>query len=91
MEAAVYFLCAEALTNTAKHASAKTASIAIRTDLDQVLVRVEDDGGGGADPGGSGLRALTDRIEALGGELLIMNGPGGGTVLTARVPMEIQS
>ena len=91
VESAVYFLCAEALTNTAKHASAQTASVAIRTEPGHVLVRVEDDGVGGADPDGSGLRALSDRIEALGGELLIMNGPQGGTVITARVPMEIQS
>ena len=70
LEAAAYFVVAEALTNVARYASARTVSVTVRRDADDVLVEVIDDGSGGADPdAGTGLRGLIDRVEALGGRL----------------------
>ena len=70
LEAAAYFVVAEALTNVARYASARGASVSVRREADAVLVEVTDDGAGGADPNaGTGLRGLTDRVEALGGRL----------------------
>ncbi len=51
-----------------------------------VLINVDDDGKGGADPHGAGLAALADRVNAMGGELDIVSPPGGGTHLEARIP-----
>ncbi len=52
-----------------------------------VLVEVSDDGVGGADPsGGSGLRGLADRVEALGGSLEVVSPAGAGTSLRAEIP-----
>ena len=68
VEAAAYYLVAEALANVAKHSSATRASVSVERDNGRALVAVEDDGRGGADPAhGSGLRGLADRVEALGG------------------------
>jgi signal transduction histidine kinase len=52
-----------------------------------VVLTVEDDGLGGAEPSGSGLRGLADRLEALGGTLAVTSGPGSGTTVTARLPL----
>jgi signal transduction histidine kinase len=88
VEAAAYFLCSEALTNTAKYARASRASVRLETRDGVLAVEVGDDGVGGADPaGGSGLRGLADRVEALGGRLGIDSPPGGGTRLTAELPL----
>ena len=72
VESALYFVCAEALTNVAKHANAHSVTIRGRESGGWAMVEVADDGSGGADPAGSGLRGLADRVEALGGQL-----PGG--------------
>jgi signal transduction histidine kinase len=54
-----------------------------------MLVEVEDDGAGGADPGrGSGLRELEDRVAALDGTLTVVSPAGGGTRVTARIPAQ---
>lgn len=87
VEAALFFVCAEALTNIAKHACATEAAVVLRRDDDVVRLSVSDDGRGGADPGGSGLRGLMDRIEALGGRLTVRTDPQVGTVLRAEVPL----
>lgn len=87
VETALFFVCAEALTNIAKHASASGAAVDLRREGDVVRLSVSDDGRGGADAGGSGLRGLMDRIEALGGRLTLGSGPPGGTVVTAEVPL----
>ncbi|MEV0170472.1 ATP-binding protein [Streptomyces sp. NPDC050803] len=87
-EAAVYYLVAEALTNVAKHARASRAEVAVRRADESVVVTVRDDGAGGADPErGSGLKGLADRVEALGGTLALVSGPGAGTTLSARIPL----
>jgi signal transduction histidine kinase len=91
VEAAIYYLVAEAITNVAKYAQATHASVAVdRAESDAcVTVVVEDDGVGGADPGkGTGLVGLADRIEALGGRLDIDSPPGRGTRLTAQIPFD---
>jgi signal transduction histidine kinase len=90
IETATYYLVAEALTNTVKHAHASTVHVQVHTDAnDRVLqVWVRDDGRGGADPhGGSGLVGLKDRVEALGGRLWLHSPPGAGTALRAELPL----
>ena len=83
LESALYFVCAEALTNVAKHAGAGRVDVRIAHGGGQVVLTVADDGRGGADTAGSGLRGLRDRIEALGGVLTVSSPPGGGTIITA--------
>jgi signal transduction histidine kinase len=90
VEAAAYFVIAEALTNVVKYAEASTARVQIRrNDDDELLVAVTDNGVGGAAIGaGSGLRGLLDRVAAVGGELSIHSPPGRGTRLEARLPCQ---
>jgi signal transduction histidine kinase len=87
VEAAVYFVVAEALTNVVKYASATHARVAVTGANNRVLVEVADDGIGGADPTrGSGLRGLADRVAALDGRLELDSTPGRGTTVRATVP-----
>jgi signal transduction histidine kinase len=87
VEAAAYFSVAEALTNVARYASAGSATVVVRREVAGLLVEVTDDGKGGADPAtGTGLRGLTDRVEALGGRLEIESPRGRGTTLRAWIP-----
>lgn len=90
IEAGLYFFCAEALANTAKHASASSVRVAVWPEPGAVVAEVADDGIGGADPDGSGLQGLKDRIEALGGTLTLIPAPRG-VRLQARVPTEVGS
>ena len=87
VEAAAYYVVAEALTNVAKYAQASEARIDVRRDDGRLVVEVADDGVGGADPSrGSGLRGLADRVEALGGRLEVSSPQGEGTTLRATLP-----
>jgi PAS domain S-box-containing protein len=87
VEAAAYYLVAEALTNASKHARASRVRVQLARDDGSAVVEVSDDGVGGADEGGgSGLRGLGDRVEALGGRLALSSPPGAGTTLSARIP-----
>jgi PAS domain S-box-containing protein len=87
VERAVYFVASEALANVGKHAHASTVAISLAQRDGLVLVTIEDDGVGGADStGGSGLRGLVDRVEALGGRLELISPEGGGTALRAEIP-----
>jgi signal transduction histidine kinase len=87
VEAAAYYLASEALANAAKHADPSSATVSVRRERDALLVEIADDGPGGADvAGGTGIRGLIDRIEALGGTLRIESPPGRGTRLLARLP-----
>jgi signal transduction histidine kinase len=89
IETAVYFACSEALANVAKHARATCVDVQVRVDGDLVAVLVADDGSGGADPSsGSGLKGIADRVEALGGRLLVQSPAGQGTRLLAEIPVE---
>ena len=86
---AAYFVCAEAITNIAKYAAATRVGIRSAVVEDALQVVVADDGRGGADPaGGTGLRGLADRAEALGGSLDLTSPPRGGTRLTLRLPLD---
>jgi signal transduction histidine kinase len=88
VEAAAYYLVAEAITNVAKHAHASHVAVSVRRDDGRVVVEVSDDGVGGADPvAGSGLHGLADRVEALHGRLRVESPPGGGTRVEARIPL----
>jgi len=90
VEAAVYYLIAEALTNVAKYAGASAARVRVVASQGVVVVEVSDDGVGGADTSaGSGLRGLTDRVEALGGSLTIVSPPSAGTSLRAEIPVSV--
>jgi signal transduction histidine kinase len=87
IEAALYFVCSEALANAAKHARAARVTIDVREEVGQVLVTVADDGTGGADlAGGTGLRGLADRMEALGGTFRVESDEGRGTRVVAAAP-----
>ena len=88
VEAAAYFVCAEALTNIAKYAHASKAHIRFIQQPGELIVEISDDGVGGADPSnGSGLIGLIDRLDALGGTLTVYSPPEGGTRLTGRIPL----
>jgi PAS domain S-box-containing protein len=87
VEAAAYYVVAEALTNMAKHARASEAHVRVRRVDGHAVVEVADDGVGGADEtGGSGLRGLVDRVEALGGRLTVTSPAGAGTRVQAQLP-----
>jgi PAS domain S-box-containing protein len=87
IEAAAYFVVAEALTNVARYSGASSATVALTRDGDRLVVEVRDDGRGGADPQrGSGLRGLADRVAALDGTLELESPPGEGTVVRAVIP-----
>ncbi len=87
VEAAAYFLVSEALANVAKHAEAQRAAVSISRSNGALVVEVTDDGRGGADPSGSGLQGLADRVEALDGEFTVSNRGSGGTVVRASIPL----
>jgi signal transduction histidine kinase len=85
--AVAYFVCAEALTNIAKHAAASRVTVAVTASGDGLRVEIADDGVGGADPArGSGLRGLADRVETVGGTLQVESVSGRGTRLAAEMP-----
>jgi signal transduction histidine kinase len=87
-ERGAYFVCSEGLANVAKYAEASHARVRVGSAGGRLVVEVADDGRGGADPrGGTGLRGLTDRVEALGGALAIDSRPGAGTRLVAELPL----
>jgi signal transduction histidine kinase len=91
LEAAAYFIVAEALTNTVKHADAASAQVAAVVDGSMLRLVVRDDGVGGAQSdGGSGLLGLRDRVAAVNGELRIHSPPGEGTVIAATLPVPAQ-
>ncbi len=86
VETAAYFVAAEALANTGKHAHATQVDIAVHEEGDALVVQIVDDGDGGADPGGGGLRGLARRIEALDGRLDVISPAGGPTTIRAVIP-----
>jgi signal transduction histidine kinase len=86
IESAAYFCTTEAVTNAVKHAHATAITITMRRTGDILTVTVADDGEGGADPTGSGLRGLADRVAALEGSLNIDSPHGCGTRLTIELP-----
>jgi len=88
VEAAAYYVVAEAITNVAKYARASSATISVGRSNGAATVTVSDNGVGGADPAhGSGLRGLAARVEALNGRLDVDSPPGRGTRITAEIPL----
>ena len=88
IQAAAYFVVAEALTNVVKYAHASQATVRVSRDNGCAVVEVADDGIGGADPGrGSGLRGLADRVSALDGSMELDSPAGSGTRLRAEIPV----
>jgi PAS domain S-box-containing protein len=88
VEAAAYYVVAEALANVQKHAGANSVVVKANADDAALLVEVVDDGAGGADPEGEGLRGLVDRVEALAGTLEVDSPTGHGTRVRARFPLD---
>ncbi|WP_198663677.1 sensor histidine kinase [Jiangella endophytica] len=88
VEVAAYYVAAEALTNTVKHANATHAELAVEEYDGELRLLVVDDGVGGAVPtGGTGLTGLYDRVEALGGTILVSSPGGGGTRIEVALPL----
>jgi signal transduction histidine kinase len=87
IEESAYFIVAEALTNVVKHSQAERAEVGASVVRGTLRVEVRDDGLGGADPRGHGLVGMADRATALGGRLAIESPVGGGTVVTATLPL----
>ncbi len=89
VESATYFVVAEALTNVARYAEAKGASVRVGRENGVVEIEVRDDGVGGADlDAGTGLRGLEDRVAALEGSFAVRSSRGEGTTVEARIPCE---
>jgi signal transduction histidine kinase len=88
IEVAAYYVIAEGLTNIARYADATEAQVDVSTSGGRVVVIVKDNGRGGANPdAGSGLKGLADRVATIGGDLRITSNSGGGTKLTASLPV----
>jgi PAS domain S-box-containing protein len=88
VETAAYYLIAEAVTNVAKYAQATHVGVSVLRQNGHLVVRISDDGVGGADPsGGTGLRGLSDRVEALHGQLRVESPRGRGTEVSAEIPI----
>jgi signal transduction histidine kinase len=91
IESTVYFCALEAMNNIAKYAEATAASVRLE-QRDGILRFTVRDDGRGFDPraavGGTGLQGMTDRLEAVGGSLLVESVIGSGTTVTGTVPVE---
>ncbi|MFJ6198098.1 sensor histidine kinase [Micromonospora sp. NPDC092111] len=89
VEAAAYFLVREALANVVKHSSAEHASVTGQLAAGRLVLTVQDDGVGGADPQqGSGIMGLADRVSTVDGRLILTSPPGGPTTLTVEIPCD---
>jgi len=86
VETAAYYVAAESLANAGKHAGAARVDIGVREEDGELVIEVVDDGVGGADPSGSGLRGLARRVEALDGRLEVVSPTGGPTTIRAVMP-----
>ncbi|RJL24167.1 sensor histidine kinase [Bailinhaonella thermotolerans] len=86
VETASYFVVSEAVTNAAKHAGATAVTVEVGERDTMIVVRIEDDGTGGADPGGGGLSGLARRVAALDGTFTVTSPAGGPTTIVAELP-----
>jgi PAS domain S-box-containing protein len=90
IEVSAYFIVAEALTNTVKHAHAQSAEVSAWVNDRTLQIEIRDDGVGGADSGGHGLIGINDRVTALGGHLSVESPVGGGTLIAATLPIALE-
>jgi signal transduction histidine kinase len=89
VEAAGYYIASEAITNSAKHAQASVIDVCVEARDGALTLSISDDGVGGADPSrGSGIIGLRDRVEALGGTILVLSPSGQGTTLHVQLPAD---
>ncbi|MCE7006515.1 histidine kinase [Kibdelosporangium philippinense] len=86
LETVAYFVASEAVTNAAKHSRADLVTIEVAGHENMVIVRITDNGIGGADTTGSGLSGLARRVAALDGRFTVTSPDGGPTVVTAELP-----
>jgi signal transduction histidine kinase len=87
VEATVYFVVAEALTNVVRHSGAGQVAVTLRRDGDRLHLRIVDDGHGGAgEAGGSGLAGMRRRVEAYDGRFVLTSPPGGPTTMDVELP-----
>ena len=88
VEAGIYYVVAESLTNAAKHAGASEARVEMTTTDHTVVVEIRDNGSGGATlTDGTGIQGLADRVEALGGRFELQSPAGAGTKVRAELPL----
>jgi signal transduction histidine kinase len=86
---AAYYVVAEALTNASKHARASQVTLHVQAEDANLHLAIQDDGIGGADSAkGSGLTGLIDRVEAIGGKMVVSSQPGCGTSLLVEIPVD---
>ena len=89
IEIAAYYVVSEALANVAKHAGASSAAVTVAESDGRLLATIRDDGAGGAvAAAGSGLAGLVDRVEALGGRLVLASPHGEGTTISIELPLD---
>ncbi len=92
LETVVYRVVQEALTNVARHSGSARASVGVVELMGEVRVFVEDEGKGFAPqevaPDRQGLQGMRERVELVGGRLLVESAPGEGTRVQARLPLE---
>jgi signal transduction histidine kinase len=88
VESAAYFVVAESLTNAAKYANGAEARVSLFEESGRLIIEVDDDGPGGANPDGNGLSGLRNRVEALDGILVVRSNPAEGTTVHAELPCE---
>ena len=92
LEATVYYVVAESITNAAKHARASTVSVRGGRRDGAIELEISDDGIGGADPrGGSGLIGLRDRVDTLGGTISFASPAGAGTTISMQLPTTLRA
>jgi signal transduction histidine kinase len=92
VESAAYFAVAEALANAVRHSAARNGAVELRHDGEALVMRVSDDGLGGADPSaGTGLQGIERRLAAFDGTMILSSPPGGPTVVTMELPCALSS
>jgi signal transduction histidine kinase len=90
VDSTIYFVTAEALSNVARHSGASHATVSLKRLPHEIAVTIRDDGHGAIDERrGSGITGLRDRVEAAGGTFSASSTPGEGSVISARLPLEM--
>jgi signal transduction histidine kinase len=90
IESIAYFTVSELLQNVSKHSGARTASVDVWQAEDRLMVRVGDNGRGGASlAGGSGLAGLAERLDSVDGVVVVDSPAGGPTRVTAELPWRV--